>query len=137
MKITHILYNWCLAVQHERGPRKPKQPQQQSPIAPPLHNDRLRTGLGSPYVLLHQRCVWSSYWNLYLYLYTLVLGSKYCILIRYVIVLFKHNVWLINGSYYLNWRGLWRNNSISPFDVEELWINQSYKRYTISSSTHS
>ncbi|XP_012343331.1 nuclear receptor subfamily 2 group E member 1 isoform X2 [Apis florea] len=43
------------AVQHERGPRKPKQPQQQSPIAPPLHNDRLRAGLSSPYVLLHQR----------------------------------------------------------------------------------
>ncbi|CAK9796353.1 Nuclear receptor subfamily 2 group E member 1 [Anthophora quadrimaculata] len=42
------------AVQHERGPRKPKQ-QQQSPIAPPLHNDPLRTGIGSPYVLLHQR----------------------------------------------------------------------------------
>ncbi|KAK1135096.1 hypothetical protein K0M31_007866 [Melipona bicolor] len=42
-----------LAVQHERGPRKPKQ--QQSPIAPPLHNDRLRASLGSPYVLLHQR----------------------------------------------------------------------------------
>ncbi|KAK9302989.1 hypothetical protein QLX08_005166 [Tetragonisca angustula] len=41
------------AVQHERGPRKPKQ--QQSPIAPPLHNDRLRASLGSPYVLLHQR----------------------------------------------------------------------------------
>ncbi|CAL7933948.1 unnamed protein product [Xylocopa violacea] len=43
------------AVQHERGPRKPKQHQQQSSIAPPLHSDRLRAGLGSPYVLLQQR----------------------------------------------------------------------------------
>ncbi|XP_029035253.1 protein dissatisfaction-like [Osmia bicornis bicornis] len=43
------------AVQHERGPRKPKQHQQQSPITTPIHNDRLRTGLGSPYVLSPHR----------------------------------------------------------------------------------
>lgn len=72
-KVIQLRYNWCLAVQHERGPRKPKphaiisekQHQQQSSIvtqlsphsATPVHNDRLRPALPPPYVLSPHRCV--------------------------------------------------------------------------------